>query len=1046
MFDWITKTALQNRMLTVALYVVVLVVGVLVLRKIHLDVFPEFAPPLVVIQTEAPGLAAEDVERLITFPMETAVNGTPAVESIRSKSSAGLSTLVIAFEWGTDIYRARQLVNERLQSIRANLPPGTHEPTMLPVTSAVSWLVKYALVSNRVSPLDLRTISDWDIGRRLLSVPGVASVVSIGGGAKQYQVLLSSDRLWQYGVSVKEVAEAVRKANVNVPGGFMVGAGQERAVTGVGRIGSLEDLRRTVVTERKGTPIVLGDVSEVRLGPEFPRGDATYMGKPAVIGTVSKLYGADTLTVTYQVEQVLREAKASLPPGVELHMEVFRQATFIESAVTNLRRALIEGGVIVAVIVVFFLFNVRASIITLVAMPISLVLGVLALKLYGVGINSMTLGGLAIAIGAVVDDAIIYVENIVRRLRENRARALPVPALRVIFHASREIRDSVVYATWIILIVFVPIFLLGGVEGRIFSPLGLAFTASLFASLVVAVTLTPVLCSLLLAGHRGGSDRESLPVRWLKAGYERLLRRALRRPSAVMALSVVLLAASLLLVPTFGRSFLPEFQEGNFIIAVTTLPGTSLTESIRLGGRITEILRRYPEVVSVAQRAGRAELDEDAQPPNFSEFDVVLTYGTRDPEELVNAIREDLEKVPGVAVNVGQFIAHRLDEVLSGLRAQVAIKIYGPDLATLRDLGGRVESILREVRGVRDLQLEQQINVPEIRIKVNREEAGRLGLTPGDVLETAQIAFNGEVVSQVVENQRFFPLFLWFDEESRRDRVGMGNLLIDATDKRKVPLRTVAEVSEDEGPYFINREKVQRRIAVQANVQGRDLGSMIAEAQEEIRKGVTFPPGYFIEYGGQFESQQEATRILTLYGALALIATFLLLFKAFSSLRSSLIVLANLPLALIGGIVAIFLAGRIVSVPSLIGFIGVFGIAARNGIILVSHYRHLRAEGLPREDVIIEGSKDRLAPVLMTALAAALGVLPLVFGDVAGKELERPMAHVILGGLLTSTVLNMLVVPTVFARFGWESDEAFGMQRGAQTPVFLGEGGQEPWQ
>jgi CzcA family heavy metal efflux pump len=1046
MFDWITKTALQNRMLTVALYVVVLVVGVLVLRTIHLDVFPEFAPPQVVIQTEAPGLAAEDVERLITFPMETAVNGTPAVESIRSKSSAGLSTLVIVFEWGTDIYRARQLVNERLQSIRANLPPGTHEPTMLPVTSAVSWLVKYALVSDRVSPLDLRTISDWDIGRRLLSVPGVASVVSIGGGAKQYQVLLSSERLWQYGVSVKEIAEAVRKANVNVPGGFMVGAGQERAVTGVGRIGSLEDLRRTVVTERKGTPIILGEVAEVRLGPEFPRGDATYMGKPAVIGTVSKLYGADTLTVTYRVEQVLREAKASLPPGVELHMEVFRQATFIESAITNLRRALIEGGVIVAVIVVFFLFNVRASIITLVAMPVSLVLGVIALHLYGVGINSMTLGGLAIAIGAVVDDAIIYVENIVRRLRENRARKVPVPALRVIFQASREIRDSVVYATWIILIVFVPIFLLGGVEGRIFSPLGLAFTASLFASLVVAVTLTPVLCSLLLVARRGGSDRESLPVRWLKAGYERLLRHALRWPYAVMALSVVLLAASLLLVPTFGRSFLPEFQEGNFIIAVTTLPGTSLTESIRLGGRITEILRRYPEVVSVAQRAGRAELDEDAQPPNFSEFDVTLKYGKRDPEELVTAIREDLEKVPGVAVNVGQFIAHRLDEVLSGLRAQVAIKIYGPDLATLRDLGGQVESILREVRGVRDLQLEQQINVPEIRIKVNREEAGRLGLTPGDVLETAQIAFNGEVVSQVVEGQRFFPLFLWFNEESRRDRVGMGNLLIDASDKRKVPLRTVAEVSEDEGPYFINREKVQRRIAVQANVQGRDLGSMIAEAQEEIRKGVTFPPGYFIEYGGQFESQQEATRILTLYGALALIATFFLLLKAFSSLRSSLIVLANLPLALIGGIVAIFLAGRIVSVPSLIGFIGVFGIAARNGIILVSHYRHLRAEGLPRDDVIIEGSKDRLAPVLMTALAAALGVLPLVFGDVAGKELERPMAHVILGGLLTSTVLNMLVVPTVFARFGWETDEAFEVQRGTQTGVFLGEGGQEPWQ
>lgn len=1039
MFDWITRTALRNRMLTVAAYVAVLVVGGLVLQKVNLDVFPEFAPPQVVIQTESPGLAAEDVERLITFPMETAVNGTPGAETIRSKSSAGLSTIIIVFESGTDIYRARQLINERLQSVRANLPPGTHEPTMLPVTSAVSWLVKYALVSDTVSPLELRTISDWDIGRRLLSVPGVASVVSIGGGAKQYQVLLSSDRLWQYGVSVKDVAEAVKKTNVNVPGGFQVGPTQELAVTGVGRIGSLDDLRRTVVAERKGTPITLDQVAQIRLGPEFPRGDATYMGKPAVIGTVSKLYGADTLTVTYQVEKVLGEIAKTLPAGVQMYPAVFRQATFIESAVTNLRRALIEGGIIVTVVVVFFLFNVRASLITLVAMPISLLLGVLTLRAYGVGINSMTLGGLAIAIGAVVDDAIIYVENIARRLRENRARAVPLPPLRVIFHASREIRDSVVYATWIILIVFVPVFLLGGVEGRIFRPLGLAFTASLFASLIVAVTLTPVLCSLLLAGQRGVSERESLSVRWLKAGYERVLVRALRWPYIVMGISVGMLGGSLLLVPSFGRSFLPEFQEGNFIIAVSTLPGTSLQESIRLGGHITQILRRYPEVVSVAQRAGRAELDEDAQPPNFSEFDVTLRYGHRDPEELVNAIREDLERVPGIAVNVGQFIAHRLDEVLSGIRAQVAIKIYGPDLNVLRDLGQKVEAILREIRGVRDLQLEQQINVPEIRVKIDREQAGRLGLNPGDILETAEIAFNGEVISQVVEGQRFFPLFLWFDEESRRDRAGMGNLLIDAHDKRKVPLRTVADVSEEEAPYFINREKVQRRIAVQANVQGRDLGSMIAEAQQEIAKGVALPPGYFIEYGGQFESQQEATRVLTLYGILALLATFLLLFKAFNSLRAALIVLANLPLALIGGIVAIYLTGKIVSVPSLIGFIGVFGIAARNGIILMSHYRHLRAAEMPRDTVVVEGSKDRLAPVLMTAAAAALGVLPLVFGDAAGKELERPMAHVILGGLLSSTILNMLVVPTVFARFGWESDAVFERQQEAQAAAFLGE-------
>ncbi len=1032
MFDWIIRASLRNRLLTVAVYAVVMVLGILTLRRITLDVFPEFAPPQVVIQTEAPGVAPEDVERLITFPMETSINGTPGVDVIRSKSSAGLSTIVVVFVWGTEIYRARQLVSERLQSVKGTLPPGTRDPTMLPVTSAVSWLVKYALVSDTVSPLDLRTISDWEIARRLLSIPGVASVVSIGGGAKQYHVLLASGKLWRYGVTVNEVTAALRQANVNVPGGFQVSQGQELAVTGVGRIASLDDLRQTVVAERGGTPITLDQVALVRFGPEFPRGDASYMGRPAVIGTVSKLYGADTLGVTYQVEDALRAIAKTLPPGVRMHTDVFRQASFIESAIRNLRRALIEGAVIVTVVVVFFLFNVRASLITLVAMPLSLILGILTLRQFGIGINSMTLGGLAIAIGAVVDDAIIDVENIVRRLRENRERPVPRPTLRVVFDASREIRNSVVYATWITVIVFVPIFLLTGVEGRIFTPLGLAFTASLFASLVVAMTLTPVLCSLVLGRRSARRERESVTVRWLKAGYEAALRRVLVRPWWVGGVTLALLVASVALIPTFGRSFLPEFQEGNFVIAVTTLPGTSLDESMRLGGRITALLRRHPEVASVAQRAGRSELDEDAQPPNFSEFDVTLRYGARDPAELVHQIREDLEQVPGIAVNVGQFIAHRLDEVLSGVRAQIAIKVYGPDLAALRSLGSQVEAILREVRGVRDLQLEQQIDVPQIRIAVDREAAARFGLNPGDVLETAQIAFNGEVVSQVVEGQRSFPLFVWFDDDSRRDADAMRNLLIDAPGNKKIPLRMVAAVEVESRPYFINREKVQRRILVQANVQGRDLGGVIGEARAEIAKGVTLPPGYFVEYGGQFESQQEATRVLALYGVLALIGTFLLLFKAFSSLRSSLLVLANLPLALIGGVLAIFLTGRVMSVSSLIGFIGVFGIAARNGIILVSHYRHLRAEGYSRERVVLEGSKDRLVPVLMTAAAAALGLVPLVLGDLAGKELERPMAHVILGGLFSSTLLNMLVVPVFFTKWGWESDEAFARQTGSR--------------
>ncbi len=1032
MFDWITRWSLRNRLLTVVAFVVILIVGTFVVWRITLDVLPEFAPPQVVIQTQAPGLSPEDVETLITFRIEAAVNGTPGVDVVRSKSSAGLSTVIVVFDWGTNIYTARQLVNERLQEVREQFPPGTEAPVMLPLTSAVSWLVKFSLQSDKVALLDLRTLCDWDIRNRLLSIPGVASVVCMGPGPKQYQVLLSSSKLLQYNVSVKDVVEALRETNRNVPGGFHVIPGQEYVVTGVGRITSLEDLRKTVVAEREGIPIPLERVAEVRFGPEFPRGDSAYMGKPAIIGTVSKLFGADTLTVTYKVEQALAEIQRSLPTGVEMQAKIFRQATFIESSLENLRRALLEGAVVVAAVVILFLFNMRASLVILTAMPLSLVLGILTLRAFGVGINAMTLGGLVIAVGVVVDNAIIYGEIIFRRLRENRQKENPLPSLQVVFHACHEIKDSVVYATWIILVVFGPIFLLTGVEGRIFTPLGLAFTASLFASLIVAVTLTPVLCSLFLARAkvvgREGPEQESSTIRILKDYYDRLLRPSLNRPGLVIAVSLILLTISIVMFPFLGRSFLPEFHEGNFILAVTSLPGTSLQESMRIGYRMTEMLRKYPEVVSVSQRVGRAELDEDAMPPNFIEFDILLRYGKRDPEKLIHAIREDLEKIPGVAVNLGQFIAHRLDEVLSGIRAQIAIKIYGPDLDRLLEKGQQVEQVLAGIKGITDLQLEQQIRVPEVRIKVNRERAARLGLNAGGVLETAQIAFNGEHISQVIEGQKSFDLFVWFDEESRRDTQAMRGVLVDGHNGVKVPLSQVAEVALENRPYFINRERVQRRIAVQANVTGRDLGSVIAEAQEKIAKQVNLPPGYFVEYGGQFESQQEATRVLLSYGVIAIVAIFVLLYKAFNSVRASLLVMANLPLALIGGVAAIFLAGKVMSVPSLIGFIGVFGIAARNGIILVSRYRQLRAEGKSRDEVVVEGSKERLAPVLMTAAAAALGLLPLLFGDIAGKELERPMANVILGGLLTSTFLNMIVVPVLFMKYGWEKEEVFVRQ------------------
>ena len=1023
-------------------YIVILIVGIFVLRRITLDVLPEFAPPQVVIQTESPGLSPENVETLITFRIEAVVNGTPGVDVVRSKSSAGLSTVIVVFKWGTDIYTARQLVNERLQEAREQFPPGTEAPVMLPITSAVSWLVKFALQSDKVSLLDLRTLCDWDINNRLLAIPGVASVVCMGPGPKQYQVLLSSPKLLQYDITVKNVVEALRETNQNVPGGFNVVHGQEYVVTGVGRVTSLGDLKNTIVAEREGVPIPLNLVADVRFGPEFPRGDSAYMGKPAIIATVSKLFGADTLTVTHNVEKALEEIRKTLPQGVRLETQVFRQANFIESSVTNLRRALIEGAIVVTIVVVFFLFNVRASFITLTAMPLSLLMGILAMSAFGVGINAMTLGGLAVAIGAVVDDAIIDVENIFRRLRENRLRENPDPPLRVVFNASREIRIPIVYATLIILVVFAPIFFFTGVEGRIFTPLGLAFTISLFASLVVSVTLTPVLCSFLLVRgkHRqeGKKEEESFTVRKMKAGYEKVLIPSLRHPGWLMGIALVLFILSIAMIPFMGTSFLPEFHEGNFILAVQSLPGTSLDESMRLGYLITQKLRKYPEVVSVSQRAGRAELDEDAMPPNFMEMDIQLRYGKRDPEELIHAIREDLEKIPGVGINLGQFIAHRLDEVLSGIRAQIAIKIYGTDLDQLLAKGQQVEQIMAGIKGVTDLQLEQQIRVPEVRINVNREHAARHGLNAGDVLEVAQIAFNGEHVSKVIEGQKSFDLFVWFDEASRRDTQAMRGVLIDGHKDFKIPLSQVAEVAFENRPYFINRERVQRRIAVQANVVGRDLGTVIAEAQDKIAKQVSLPAGYFVEYGGQFESQQEATRILLSYGAIAIVVIFLLLYKAFNSARASFLVLANLPLALIGGVLAIYFSGGIMSIPSLIGLISVFGIAARNGIILVTHYHNLRVEGLSREEVVVQGSRDRLAPVLMTAAAAALGLLPLLFGDIAGKELERPMAHVILGGLFTSTVLNMLIVPVLYSRYGWETEEVFVRQLAIERGEILG--------
>ncbi|MBI2486770.1 MAG: efflux RND transporter permease subunit [Deltaproteobacteria bacterium] len=1050
MFNAIIRWSLNNKFLIVVATIIFFGVSIYLVGQMAVDVFPEFAPPQVVVQTEAPGLSPEDVEALITFPIESAVNGTPGVDTVRSSSSVGLSTIIIVFKWGTNIYTARQLVNERIQSVADRFPPGTNPPALLPVTSAVGWLIKYSLSSDKLSPMELRTISDWQIRPRILAIGGIASVVSIGGEVKQYQVLVDPLKLRAFDVTLAQVKEAVEKSNINVPGAFLYRGGAEFAITGIGRITSLDDLRRTVVSVRDdGTPITLSHLAQVNLGPEIKRGDGAYMNESAAIGTISKAYGADTLTTTYKVEKALEEIKSKLPAGVQMDYRVFRQAEFIESAIKNLKDALWQGAIIVTIILFLFLYNLRASFISLLAMPLSLLAVLMGLKAFGIGINTMTLGGLAIALGIVVDDAIIDVENVYRRLRLNRALRHPEPVLNVVFKGSTEIRNSIVYATFIIIIAFFPVFLLSGLEGRIFTPLGIAFVASVLCSLFVAVTTTPVLCYLLLTrkyerepreqsedllipaapqealspsgnpGHEHEIEKESALVRFLKRIYERVLHLTLRRFYLVIGISVVLLIGAIAMVPFFGRSFLPEFREGNFIIALTTLPGTSLQESMRLGSIIRKNLTdksKYPEVVSVAQRAGRSELDEDAQPPNFSEFDLTIEYGERPADELIELIRNDLKQIPGVAVNIGQFISHRFDEVLSGIRAQVAIKIYGPDLNKLRTLGKQVREIVETVKGVEDLQLEQQIDVPQVVVKYDREKAARYGLNVGDLAEITETSLNGTAVSQVLEGQRTFDLFIRLSEESRNNIDSLRNILIDTPTGAKIPLREVADVNIENRPYTINREQVQRRIVVQFNVAGRDLNSVITEAKGKIESQVKLPSSdYFIEYGGQFESQQRASKVLTIFGIVAILGIFMMLFQAFGNARESIMVMVNLPLSLIGGVYAVFLTGGELSIPSLIGFITLFGIAVRNGVILITHYSQLREEkGLSLRDTIIQGSLNRLNPILMTASVAALGLIPLLLGEPTGKEIERPLAIVLLGGLFTSTFLNLVVIPTLY--------------------------------
>jgi CzcA family heavy metal efflux pump len=1019
MLNKLIAWSLKNRVMVLAAATLALVAGGWTAYRMPVDVFPDLTAPTVTILTEAHGMAPEEVEALVSFPIETAVNGATGVRRVRSSTAQGISVVWVEFDWGMEIFRARQIVSEKLQTVANGLPTGVSAPLLAPVSSVMGEIMMIGL-SGTQSPQEIRTVADWTIRRRLLAVPGVAQVIPIGGEVRQYQVLPDPSRMMSAGVTLTEILRAAEGSNENASGGVYMSQGQEYVIRGLGRVGSADDIGKTVVAVRGGIPVLLSQVADVRIGAAPKYGDASVNAKPAVVLAVQKQPGANTLELTRRMELELAAIQGTLPRGMKVHSDLFRQADFISVAIENVIHALRDGAVFVVIILFLFLWNLRATAISIAAIPLSLVVAIFAMKMLGITINTMTLGGMAIAIGALVDDAIIDVENVFRRLKENHH--LPVderrPVLTVVFEASKEIRSSIVNATLIIIVVFLPLFFLGGVEGRLLRPLGLAYVVSILASLFVAVTVTPVLCSYLLPNTRAVQDEsESRIVRWLKEHYAVILERVLARPKTVLWSAAGALAATFIAVPFLGSAFLPEFNEGALTVSVVTVPGTSLEEANGIGERVEEILLANESVVNTDRRQGRAELDEHAQGVNAAEIDVTLK-GDIDKEALFEDLRREFSVLPGTNVTIGQPIGHRIDHMLSGTRANIAVKIFGPDLYQLRLVGAQVRDVMQGIEGVADLQLEQQMDVPQLRIRADRAALAQYGMNVGDMAEAIDVAFNGEVVSQVLEEGKTFDLVVRFPEEMRTGAEAIGNVMFDTPTGQRVPLSQLARITVDRGPNTVSRENVQRKIVVQANVAGRDLGSVVADIRSEVGERISLPAGYHVEYGGQFEAQEESTRTLSALSLLSLAAIFLILYAEFRSTRTAALVMANLPLALIGGVAAVMLTGRVVSIASLVGFVTLFGIATRNGILLVSHYRQLLAEGAPFREAVVRGSLERLSPILMTALTAGLALIPLAIGGgKPGNELQTPMAIVILGGLLSSVVLNMVVLPALYWQF-----------------------------
>lgn len=1020
MLNKIIHFSLQNRLLVLVASVLLLIGGTYTAFHTEVDVFPDLNAPTVVVMTEAGGMAAEEVEQLVTFPIETAVNGATGVRRVRSSSTTGFSVVWVEFDWDTDIYLARQIVSEKLATVGESLPENVGNPTLGPQSSILGELLIVGLTADSTSMLDLRTLADWTIRPRLLSTGGVAQVAVLGGDIKEYQILLHPERMKHYGVTLGEVMEVTRGMNQNTNGGVIYEYGNEYIVRGVVSTEDVQEMARAVIKTAGGVPIVLEDVADVRIGAQQPKlGLASEKGKPAVLITVTKQPNTGTIELTEKLEAALKDLQKNLPPDVRVSTDTFRQSRFIESSISNVQHSLYEGAIFVVIVLFLFLANVRTTVISLVTLPLSLVVAVLVLHYMGLSINTMSLGGMAIAIGSLVDDAIVDVENVWKHLRQNRM--LPAgerrPVREVVFNASREVRMPILNSTLIIIVSFVPLFFLSGMEGRMLLPLGIAFIVALFASTVVALTLTPVLCSYLLGGgKKEGLPREAFLAVWLRTYYARALEWALAHKRSVLTGTVALFVVALGLFFTLGHSFLPSFNEGSFTINVSSLPGISLEESDKIGRQAEEILLSIPEIQTVARKTGRAELDEHALGVNVSELEAPFELKDRSHRELLDEVRRKLSVITGANIEIGQPISHRIDAMLSGTQASIAIKLFGDDLNRMFALGNQIKDAVKDVEGIADLNVEQQIERPELKIVPRREMLAKYGISLAQFNEFVTVNMAGETVSQVYDNGKAFNLVVRASEDNRGSIERIRDLMIDDAEGRKVPLSYVADVVSSMGPNTINRENVKRKIVISANTSGRDLRSVVDDIRKRVDDEIRLPEGYHIEYGGQFESEQAASRTLLLASLMSIVVIFLLLYVQFKNGVQSAIILLNLPLALIGGVFVLLCTTGELSIPAIIGFISLFGIATRNGMLLISHYNLLREEqGMGLRECIVHGSLDRLNPILMTALSSALALIPLALrGDLPGNEIQSPMAKVILGGLLTSTFLNAFIVPIVY--------------------------------